>query len=383
MGVLLLAVIYLSYISIGLPDSLLGAAWPSMQPVLGVPLSHAGYLSLIISCGTVLASLLSDRLICRFGTGAVVAGSVLLTAAALYGYSAAGSFSAMCLYAVPYGLGAGAVDAALNHYVAVHYAARHMNWLHCFWGIGAAASPYIMSFCLRCGGGWQGGYRSVSIIQFVLTAMLFCSLPLWNHVSVSGDASEAPAVHIPIPELMKQHGVSQLVLLFFCYCALENTFGLWAGSYLVHVRGTMPETAAQSASLFFLGITFGRLAGGFLSDRISCIRMVRGGLCGIALGIFLLLLPASHWAAFCGIFITGLGCAPVHPALIRGTATRFGAERARSVIGLQTASAYLGTTIMPFLFGKLADFAGIRFLPVFLLLFLFLTAFLTKREFFA
>lgn len=373
---LLLFVIYLSYISIGLPDSLLGAAWPSMQPALGVPLAHAGYLSMIISCGTVLASLLADRLLRRFGTGLVVACSVLLTAVALYGFSAARQFPMLCISAVPYGLGAGAVDAALNHYVAVHYAARHMNWLHCFWGIGAAASPYIMSFYLHRGGDWQSGYRTVAVTEFALTAMLFCSLPLWKRSALQ--AEDAP-LHIPLLTLLKTRGVPQSLATFFTYCAAESTIGLWAGSYLVHVRGAAPETAARAASCFFVGITLGRLLSGFFAERISGGRMICFGFCGIGCGILLLMLPLPDSAAFCALFLTGTGCAPVYPALLRGSALRYGVSQAQSLIGMQMASAYLGTTLMPACFGLLANRCGISLLPLYLLIFLTVTAYLTAR----
>lgn len=377
---LLLFVIYLSYISIGLPDSLLGAAWPSMQPMLQVPLSHAGYLSMIISCGTVLSSLCADRLLRRFGTGTVVACSVLLTALALYGFSSADSYLMLCLSAVPYGLGAGAVDAALNHYVAVNYAARHMNWLHCFWGIGAAASPYIMSYFLHRGGDWQGGYHAVAVIQFALTAMLFLSLPLWRrHSGAAGDAGAS--LHIPLLTLLRTPGVPHSLVTFFIYCAAESTIGLWAGSYLVHERGAAPDTAARFASFFFIGMTLGRLLGGFLAEHVSGYGMIRLGLCGMGFGLLALMLPLPYPAALGGMLLTGLGCAPIYPALIRETAQRYGADRAQSLIGMQMASAYLGTTLMPSCFGLLAGYAGMRLLPFWLLGFLLLIAVLTAFVF--
>ncbi|MBR6420123.1 MAG: MFS transporter [Oscillospiraceae bacterium] len=380
MVALLLFVIYLSYISIGLPDSLLGAAWPSMQPMLHVPLSHAGYLSMIISCGTVLSSLCADRLLRRFGTGPVVSCSVLLTALALYGFSAAESYPMLCLSAVPYGLGAGAVDAALNHYVAVHYAARHMNWLHCFWGIGAAASPYIMSYFLHRGGDWQGGYHAVAVIQFALTAMLFLSLPLWRrHPGAAADTGAS--LHIPLLTLLRTPGVAQSLVTFFIYCAAESTIGLWAGSYLVHERGAAPDTAARFASFFFIGMTLGRLLGGFLAERVSGRGMIRLGLCGMGLGLSSLMFPLPYPAALCGMLLTGLGCAPIYPALIRETALRYGAERAQSLIGMQMASAYLGTTLMPSCFGLLSGTCGMRLLPFWLFGFLLLIAVLTSFVF--
>ena len=379
MALLLLTVIYLSYISIGLPDSLLGAAWPAMQSALGVPLSNAGFLSMIISCGTVCSSLLADRLLRRFGTGTVVSCSVLLTAVALYGFSAASDFPMLCICAIPYGLGAGAIDAGLNHYVAVHYAARHMNWLHCFWGIGAAASPYIMSFYLHRSEDWQGGYRTVALLLFVLTALLFSSLPLWQR-SGANTSDEADALHIPLPILLRTRGVRQSLIMFFSYCAMESTMGLWAGSFLVHERGMEAETAARFASCYYIGITIGRLAGGFIAERLGTRRMIRLGLCGVTGGVLLLLLPFHRSIALCGLTLAGIGTAPIYPAMLHETPIRFGRERAQTLIGIQMASAYLGTTLMPPIFGVLADRAGMGMLPLFLMLFLVLIALLTGEN---
>ena len=374
---LLLAVIYLSFISLGLPDSLLGAAWPSMQPLLGVPLSYAGCLSMIISCGTVISSLLADRLLRRFGTGLVVSCSVLMTAFALFGYSVSGHFWMLCLFAVPYGLGAGAVDAALNHYVALHYAARHMSWLHCFWGVGCAVSPYIMSFYLRRGDDWQGGYRAISVLQIILTAILFCSLPLWKRSHAADDSGGTKPVRMR--HLLRERGVRRALVIFFSYCALESTTGLWASSFLVQHRGVDPKTAAKFASLFFIGITLGRLRSGFVADRFGDHRMTRFGLCGILAGVILLLLPLPDIFARSGLVLIGFGCAPIYPCQIHATPALFGKERAQAMIGMQMASAYVGTTLMPPLFGLIADRAGLRMFPLFLALFLVLMALLTER----
>ena len=374
---LLLLVIYLSFISLGLPDSLLGAAWPSMQPLLGVPLSYAGCISMIISCGTVISSLLADRLLRRFGTGLLVSCSVLLTAAALFGFSVSGRFWMLCLFAIPYGLGAGAVDAALNHYVALHYAARHMSWLHCFWGVGCAVSPYIMSFYLRRGDDWQGGYRAISLLQIILTVMLFCSLPLWKRSHAAEEVrSTAP---VPMRHLLKERGVRQALVIFFSYCALESTAGLWASSFLVQHRGVGPQTAARFASLFYIGITLGRLLCGFVADRFGDHKMTRFGLCGICAGVLLLLLPLPNLCALTGLVLIGFGCAPVYPCQIHATPALFGRERAQAMIGMQMASAYIGTTLMPPLFGVIADRAGLRIFPLYLAFFLVLMALLTER----
>ena len=374
---LLLVVIYLSFISLGLPDSLLGAAWPTMQPLLGVPISYAGYISMIISCGTVISSLFSDKLLRRFGTGVLVAGSVLLTAVALFGFSVSAQFWMLCLFAVPYGLGAGAVDAALNHYVAVHYASRHMSWLHCFWGVGCAVSPYIMSFYLNRNADWQGGYRAISVLQIGLTVILFLSLPLWKKTDAA--EQEASAAGMKLRDYLRERGVLQAMTTFFCYCALESTAGLWASSYLVQERGVPAQTAAKFAAMFYIGITAGRFICGFLTDRFGDRKMIRYGLCGIAAGVALVLLPLPKMIAPAGLVLIGFGCAPVYPCQIHATPELFGKEQAQRLIGLQMASAYIGTTLMPPLFGVIADHAGLGMFPVFLAFFLAALALMTEQ----
>ncbi|HBM74157.1 MAG TPA: MFS transporter, partial [Clostridiaceae bacterium] len=310
---LLLIIIYIAFISLGLPDSLLGSAWPVMYKQFDVPLSYAGIVTMIIAGGTIVSSLLSDRLTRRLGAGLVTAISVMMTAIALFGFSISGSLIPLCLWAVPYGLGAGAVDAALNNYVALHYASRHMSWLHCFWGVGAAVSPYIMSYCLMSGWGWNIGYRSVAGIQIVLSIILFISLPLWKRKSIAHDSSKPIAV-ISLWQTLKIKGVKFILLTFFSYCALESTAGLWASSYLVQCRGVDVETAAKFASLFFLGITFGRFLCGFVTERVGDRLLVRFGIIIIIIGIFLIGLPAkANTLALLGLIIIGFGCAPVYP----------------------------------------------------------------------
>ena len=250
MASLLLPIIYLAFISLGLPDALLGAAWPTMYPQLGAQVSWAGGVSMIISACTILSALASDHLNERLGTGRVTAISVATTAAALFGFSFCHAFWQLCLWAIPYGLGAGAVDAALNNYVALHFSSRHMNWLHCFWSVGAAASPYIMSYCLTGGFGWNNGYRSVAVVQTILTAALFLSLPLWKRRRLEGAEGESAAKALSLPRAVKIKGVPFVLIMFFGYCALEQAAGLWASSYLVQFRGVDTDTAAWSASLF-------------------------------------------------------------------------------------------------------------------------------------
>lgn len=373
---LLLAVIYLSFISLGLPDSLLGAVWPSIYQGFGVPVSYSGVIFCIISVGTVISSLQSDRLTRRFGAGGVTAISVGMTAAALFGFSVSDSFGALCLWAIPYGLGAGSVDAALNNYVALHFASRHMSWLHCMWGIGASAGPYIMGAVLARNAGWHTGYRVIGVIQLVLTAVIVFSLPLWKaRTAVNAEEqAAAPAKALTLQQIFRIPGVKEVLITFFCYCSLEQTTGLWASSYLVLNRGIAPETAASFASLFFIGITAGRALSGFLTLKWNDAQMVRIGLGVIALGAAALLLPLGQTAALAGLVLVGLGCAPIYPSIIHATPGHFGAERSQAIIGVQMASAYIGNCLMPPLFGAIADHTTIAIFPYYLLVILILMA---------
>ena len=364
MASLLLVIIYLAFISLGLPDSLLGSAWPILHAELGVPLSFAGIITMIISGSTILSSLLSDKLTRRFGAGKVTAVSVLLTAVALLGFSLSSRFWMLCVLAVPYGLGAGAIDAALNTYVAVHFAARHMSWLHAMWGVGVTVSPYIMSGCLVGGYGWQSGYFTVSVLQILLTVFLFCSLPLWKQKKVAAEkemqtGSGKNVLHI--------RGVPAVLICFFAYCALESTAGLWASSYLVLARGVTEVTAARFAALFYMGITLGRFLCGFVADKLGDRALIRLGLLGIAFGIVCVLAPLpTDGAALAGLVVIGFGCAPIYPSIIHSTPQNFGAENAQKVVGIQMASAYVGSTCMPPLFGVLAEHISVGIYPWYL-----------------
>lgn len=366
---LLLIIIYLSFISLGLPDSLLGSAWPSMYPQLEVPVSYAGIISMIIAVGTIISSLQSDRLTRRLGTGRVTAISVGMTAAALFGFSVSGSFWQLCLWAIPYGLGAGSVDASLNNYVALHYESRHMSWLHCMWGVGASVGPYIMGYVMTGGGSWKSGYRSIALIQIVLTAILICSLPLWKGrpqiVNETGEAVEAEP--LSLNEVLSIRGVKEVLLCFFCYCALEQTTGLWASSYLTLHKGVPAETAATFASMFFIGITVGRAISGFITMKLSDTQMIRLGQGIIGCGIVVLLLPLGAAASLVGFTLIGLGCAPVYPCIIHSTPAHFGAEQSQAIIGIQMASAYVGTCLMPPVFGLIANYITVKLLPAYLL----------------
>lgn len=380
---LLLAIIYLAFISLGLPDSLLGSAWPTMYQQFGVPISYAGIISMIISAGTIVSSLQSDRLTKKLGTGKVTAISVAATAVALFGFSFSHSFWALCLWAIPYGLGAGSVDASLNNYVALHYESRHMSWLHCMWGVGATAGPYIMGIALSMGQGWNMGYRYIGIIQVVLTAVLVFSLPLWKgrksttenlqnaemeqlleNVSEKADTTAEKA--LSLREILKIAGAKEVMLCFFCYCALEQTAGLWASSYLTLHKGVSSETAAIFASLFYIGITVGRAISGFITMKLNDTQMVRLGQSIIILGIMAMVLPGSNVLALAGLILIGLGCAPIYPCVIHSTPAHFGADKSQAIIGVQMAFAYIGILAMPPLFGVLASRISVALLPCYL-----------------
>ena len=370
MATLFLAVIYSAFVSLGLPDSMLGAAWPEMVAGFAVPVESAGTAAMVTSLCTVISSLFTNRLVARFGTGRTTLFSVMLTAAALTGIALAPSFLWLCVLAVPLGLGAGAVDAALNNFVALHYAARHMSWLHCFWGVGATLGPVILSLFLGGKHGWRGGYGAVCAIQFCLVAVLAVTLPMWDRyedrAALRAEAAAAKqagkkqsTLNIP--------GVKGALATFFFYCAIEAAAGLWGASYLVEARGLSAEAAARGVSLYFLGITLGRFLSGFASMRMKSAALIRLGQLVSAGGAVLLMLPLPAGFGVAAMAVLGLGFAPVYPSMIHETPYRFGAERSQAVIGLQMACAYVGTTFVPALFGVLAARLGIGLLPAFLL----------------
>lgn len=362
----LLPVIYLAFISLGLPDALLGAAWPSMYQPLGADLSWAGAVSMIISAGTIVSSLASDRLNSCLGTGKVTAGSVALTAIALFGFSTCTAFWQLCIWAVPYGLGAGSVDAALNNYVALHYQSRHMSWLHCMWGVGASVGPVIMGRALAAGS-WQSGYRVISLMQIVLTAILLFSLPLWKRPDEDGAGVNVTPEHRSLPQLLHIPGVPEVMISFACYSAVEATAGMWAASYCTLMRGIDAQTAAGWASLFYLGITVGRFFSGFLTMKFNDYQMIRGGQAVILVGLVLIFLPAGNTLLFAGLIIVGLGCAPIYPSIIHETPANFGRNLSMSMTGVQMAAAYVGTTLLPPFFGLLAQHISMGLFPWYLL----------------
>lgn len=376
---LLLAIIYLSFISLGLPDGLLGSAWPTMYLEFGVPVSYAGIISMIIAAGTIVSSLMSDRLTYWLGAGKVTAISVAMTACALFGFGFSNQYWLLCLWAIPYGLGAGSVDAALNNYVALHYTSRHMSWLHCMWGLGASTGPYIMGFVLSGGQHWSLGYKTVGLIQIVLTVILFISLPIWKKRHSSCEAQEEQYHPMTLGQIVKIPGAKEIMITFFCYCALEQTAMLWASSYLALYKGVPAETAAFFGSLFCVGITVGRGLNGFLTVKFSDTTLIRMGQGIILLGIAAMLLPMGDVVSLTGLILIGLGCAPIYPCVIHSTPEHFGAENSQALVGVQMASAYVGICLMPACFGLIANHISVSLLPLFLLAILALMAVMHER----
>lgn len=394
MASLLLAVIYVAFISLGLPDALLGAAWPTMSQDLAVPVSWAGGISAVISMFTIVSALLSDRMTLKFGAGRVTAVSVALTAMALAGFSVAPNYWVLILIAVPYGLGAGGVDAALNNYVAVHYESRHMSWLHCMWGVGASIGPYIMGFALSGGQGWPWGYRYIAILQVILTVILVLSLPLWKSRKrtaaeaaaddttgvAPGDAVEKERGPLGVAGVLAIRGAKEILIMFFCYCAIETTAGLWASSYMVLHGGVDKITAASWASLFYVGITVGRALSGFLTMKLADPAMIRLGQVLVLAGIVTMLIPLPHHLGIViGLVVVGLGCAPIYPCVIHSTPTYFGEENSQAIVGVQMACAYMGSLVMPPVFGLIAQYVSIALYPWYLLLFLVLMTVMHER----
>ena len=359
MFTILLSIIYISFISLGLPDALLGAAWPIMYGELQVPMGYAGILSMTIAGGTIISSLLSDRWVRKLGTGVLTTLSVCMTAIALWGFSTAHHFIILCLWAIPYGLGAGAVDAALNNFVALHYKAKHMSWLHCFWGIGATLGPYIMGFCLTGGMKWQSGYYFVFIIQIVLTGVLIFSMPLWKKDKIEAE-EEKHTNSFRMKELVQIPGARQALIAFFCYCALETTTGLWGSSYMVAGRGISADVAAKGISLFYLGITVGRFLSGFITMKLSDKNMVRLGQGIAVLGVTLLLVPMGNSMLYIAFILIGMGCAPIYPSLLHATPEHFGKELSQAIMGMQMACAYMGSTFVPPLVGLIVEHISMK-----------------------
>jgi fucose permease len=366
--ILLLIIIYLAFISLGLPDSMLGAAWPTIRMELSLPIAGAGLISMIVSVGTILSSLLSGKLIRKFGTGKLTLISVSLTAAALLGFSLSKNFLWLCLMAVPLGLGAGAVDAALNSFVALHFSARHMSWLHCFWGVGATIGPIIMSASISSRDSWQMGYLTVAIIQACLVLILLISLPLWNAYKSDLQAGEEKVDNTE--NLFKLPGIRPALIGFFCYCALESTAGLWGASFLVQTRGVSAAVAAGWVSMCYLGITIGRFLNGFITAKLSNSNLIRVGQIIIGLGACFLLILHQSYMNLIGLILIGMGCAPIYPSMLHETPVRFGKNNSIRLMGIQMAFAYIGTTLVPPTLGLIMGKFGLHLYPIFIILLL-------------
>jgi len=365
----LLVIIYIAFISLGLPDSLLGSGWPVMHVDMNVPLSYAGIISMLISVFTIISSLVCAKITAKIGSGLFTAISVFLTAAAMIGFSLARSFWVLCVLTIPYGLGAGGVDATLNNFVALHYKARHMSWLHCFWGVGAIISPYVMGYYLGTSLSFRGGYRLIGIIQIVLAAALFISLPLWKKTEIK--AENVKEKTLSLKQIFSIKGVTLWILCFFCYCALEQTTMLWAGTYLTQYKALDAQKAAFYSSFVFIGLTVGRLVSGFVSEKLGDIKLVRIGYIVSAAGVILIGIPfESYIPSLVGFCVAGVGFAPIYPCIIHATPENFGKEKSRSIIGVQMAFAYLGITFMPPVFGLIAEHIGAYLLPAFVLFFI-------------
>lgn len=389
MATILLVVIYIAFIGLGVPDSLFGTAWPAIYPEFSQPVAAASYVTLLISGGTILSSLLSARLINRFGTGAVTAASTTLTAAALLGFSVSGGLLWLCVFAVPLGVGAGAIDCGLNNYVALHYRANHMSFLHCFYGVGVSLSPYLMSLTLSGESGWRGGYRIVFFLQAAIALVTLFALPLWARVTGAQQAAgqTPPPRTVGIVGLAKMPAVRAVWFVFIGSCALEFTCGTWGSTFLVSARGMDVADAAKAVAFYYVGMTLGRFLSGVLaswmSGRLSGWRLIYLGQGVTLAAIVLLILPLPPALAAAGLFLVGLGNGPVFPNLTHLTPKNFGADLSQAVIGTQMAASYIGTMLMPPLFGLLAQAAGAQLLPYFLLLLFAVmagaTALLTRR----
>lgn len=371
MTLLLLCVIYIAFIGLGLPDSLFGTAWPAIYGEFALPLSAANCVTLIVSGGTVISSAMSARVINKFGTYTVTAVSTALTAAALFGFSVSKNLIWLCLFSIPLGIGAGAVDSALNNYVALHFSASHMNFLHCFYGVGVSVSPYIMSFALS-GGNWRGGYRTAFIIQCVITTVIAFSRPLWKK-SDKNSSEEEKSVTLSFAQMIKTPCVKSDLALFASSCAIECTCGAWSSTFLVESKGFSADVAAKTVAMYFVGLTLGRFLSGVLSSKISSWNLIKSGLIIVFSAIIVLLLPLKSTFAALGLFLLGLGIGPVYPNIMHLTPKNFGKDVSQSIIGLQMAVAYTGITAVPPIFGFLAQkFGMMLFAPFMLVLFVIL-----------
>ncbi|MCI9272464.1 MAG: MFS transporter [Clostridiales bacterium] len=377
MATLLLVIIYIAFIGLGIPDSLFGTAWPAIYLDFQLPISAASAVTLLISSGTVISSLLSARLIARFGTGVVTAVSTTLTALALLGFSLSGHLAWLCIFAIPLGLGAGAIDSALNNYVALHYQASHMNFLHCFYGIGVSVSPYLVSLALSSQQSWRGGYRMAFFAQFIIAVLTIASLPLWRKVrqTSANEAEDESIVPLSLGKMAKMPSVRAVWFLFLASCAIEYTCGTWGSTYLVDTKGVTVQDAAKIITFYYVGMAVGRFVSGLLATKLSSWRLIHIGQTVVFSSILLILLPLPSEFAAVGLFLIGLGNGPIFPNLIHLTPKNFGKEFSQSIMGSQMAASYIGILLMPPLFGVFAQRIGTHSFPYFLLaLFAIMTA---------
>jgi fucose permease len=385
MATFFLIIIYLAFISLGLPDSLLGVSWALMQLEFGAPLETAGLLFMTIAGGTIISSFVSGAVLNRFGTGIVTFVSVLMTACALLGFHFAPSLFWLFICAIPLGLGAGAVDTGINNYVASHYKAHHMSWLHCFWGVGATLGPVIMAQYISWQHSWRSGYLAIAGLQFALVVILFFTLPLWNKVAGnnnSNQSNEQENSNSAVTEKQKPlqiRGVKYALISFLFYCGAEATMGLWGSSFLVNVKDLSVEVAAKWVSLYYAGITIGRFITGFITLKIDNRTLIRMGQIIALVGAALLFLPLPSAFSLVGFMIVGLGLAPIFPCMLHETPTRFGQEHSQTIMGYQMAVAYTGSTFLPPLLGFIAAHSTIGIFPFVIASFIVIMFFVSEK----
>ncbi|MBQ7132535.1 MAG: MFS transporter [Oscillospiraceae bacterium] len=384
MATLLLIVIYIAFISLGIPDSLLGAAWPAIYVEFNLPVSFANFLSVLISVCTMISSVVSARLINRYGTAVVAAFSTALTAIALFGFSVSENFLWLCLFSIPLGAGAGAIDSGLNNYVALHYKATHMSFLHCFYGVGVSMSPYLMSMALADNSDWHKGYRSAFYIQLVIAAIVIFTLPLWKKVKHSATQyDEEPQVTVPFFTLVRRSDIRAAAMVFLASCSIEFLCGVWGSTFLVGARGLNPENAAKSVTFYYVGITLGRFLSGVVSNRLAPRQIIAAGQIVTLAAVVLLFVGKNPSVSTVGLFLVGTGNGTIYPNMMYLTPENFGADISQSVMGVQLAGAYVGILVSPFVFGIFAEYVGLWLFPVFICVFfvlmLYYTAALKKR----
>lgn len=370
MATALLIIIYIAFIGLGIPDSLFGTAWPAIYSEFELPISFGSFVTIIISCGTVLSSVISSKIISRLGTNKVSAYSTLLTALALLGFSFAPNLWVMCFWAIILGIGAGAIDVALNNYVAIHYSATHMSFLHCFYGVGVSVSPYILSLVIAGNFGWRGGYRIAFAIQLIITLLLFLSLPLWRKAHGGENESEENThKDLSFGSVLKIPGVKMMCSLFIASCAIECTCGGWGSTFLVEYKHLPAEKAAQIIMIYYIGMTLGRFLSGVLAAKLHSWKIIKLGQIVLGLALLLLILPGGVYLCVLGMFLIGLGNGPLFPNFNYLTPENFGSDISQSVIGIQMASAYIGIMLAPTLCGLLGQVFGMVIFPYYLIVF--------------